>query len=95
MTALIILLPLVGFAVQLFFGRRLADPLAGAVATIFVAASFVVAVGVFVDLLGVHAAVRSFTQVLWTWLPVGGLHVDIGFTVDPLSMTMVLFVTGI
>jgi NADH-quinone oxidoreductase subunit L len=94
-TALIILLPLVGFAVQLFFGRRLADPLAGAVATIFVAASFVVAVGVFVDLLGVHAAVRSFTQVLWTWLPVGGLHVDIGFTVDPLSMTMVLFVTGI
>ena len=31
-TFLIILLPLVGFFVQVFFGRRLGDPAAGAVA---------------------------------------------------------------
>ena len=30
-----------------------------------------------------------------TWLPVGGLQVDVGFLVDPLSITMALFVTGI
>ena len=26
---------------------------------------------------------------------VGGLHVDVGFLVDPLSMTMILFITGV
>jgi NADH-quinone oxidoreductase subunit L len=94
-TYLIILLPLVGFAVQVLFGRRLGDPLAGAVATLFVAASFVVSVGVFFNLLSQPGRVRSFNQNLWTWIPVGGLQVHAGLYVDPLSMTMVLFVTGI
>jgi len=94
-TYLIILLPLVGFAVQVLFGRRLGDPLAGVVATLFVAASFVVSVGVFFNLLSVQGSVRSFNQNLWTWIPVGGLQVHAGLYVDPLSMTMVLFVTGI
>jgi NADH-quinone oxidoreductase subunit L len=92
---LIILLPLVGFAVQLVAGRRLGDPVAGVVATAFVAASFVVALFVFADLLTLHGAVRSFSQDLWSWIPVDGLQVHAALTVDPLSMTMVLFVTGI
>ncbi|MHB1710688.1 MAG: NADH-quinone oxidoreductase subunit L [Acidimicrobiales bacterium] len=94
-TYLIILLPLVGFAVQVLFGRRLGDPAAGAVASLFVASSFVVSVFVFLDLLTLHGAVRSFNQDLWTWIPVGGLEVHAGLYVDPLSMTMVLFVTGV
>ncbi len=94
-TYLIILLPLVGVAVQLFLGRRLGDPAAGAVATGFIGASFVVAVGVYFDLLTVHAPVRTFTENLWSWIPVGSLQVQAGLFVDPLSMTMVLFVTGI
>ncbi len=72
LTYLIVLLPLVGFAVQVLFGRRLGDPEAGVVATIFVAASFVVSVMVFFGLLHVNAPVRSYTQTLWTFLPVGG-----------------------
>ncbi len=38
---------------------------------------------------------REFTQVLFQWIPVGNLHVDVGFLVDPLSITMAIFVTGI
>jgi NADH-quinone oxidoreductase subunit L len=95
LTYLIVLLPLVGFAVQVLVGRRLGDPQAGVVGTIFVAASFIVSVMVFFGLLHVNAPVRSYTQTLWTFLPVGGLHVNAAFTVDPLSMTMVLFITGI
>jgi len=94
-TYLIILLPLVGFAVQVVAGPRLGDPAAGAVATFFVGASFVVAVGAYVDLLGVGGPVRTFTQSLWTWIPVGSLQVRASLLVDPLSMTMVLFVTGV
>ena len=94
-TYLIILLPLVGFAVQAVGGRRLGDPVAGAVATAFVGASFVVAVGVYLDLLTVNAPVRTYTQNLWTWIPVDRLNVHASLYVDPLSMTMVLFVTGV
>jgi NADH-quinone oxidoreductase subunit L len=94
-TYLIVLLPLVGVAVQLVAGRRLGDPAAGVVATGFIAASFVVSVGVYLDLLTVHAPVRSFTQTLWTWIPVDQLQVSARLYVDPLSMTMVLFITGI
>jgi NADH-quinone oxidoreductase subunit L len=94
-TYLIILLPLVGFAVQALMGRRLGDPIAGVVATAFVGASFVVAVGVYLDLLTVNAPVRTYTQNLWTWIPVDRLSVHASLYVDPLSMTMVLFVTGV
>ena len=34
-------------------------------------------------------------KTLFTWVPAGSLHVDVGFLVDPLSVTMLLFVTGI
>jgi NADH-quinone oxidoreductase subunit L len=36
-----------------------------------------------------------FEQTLFTWLPAGGLHVELGFLVDPLSVTMALFITGV
>jgi NADH-quinone oxidoreductase subunit L len=94
-TWLIIALPLAGFAVQVVAGRRLGDPLAGWVGTAFVAASFAVSVGVYLDLLTVQAPVRTFTQNLWTWIPVDSLQVHARLFVDPLSMTMVLFVTGV
>jgi len=95
LTYLIILLPLVGFGILVAAGRRLGDPAAGWLATVAVAASFAVSVGVYLSLLGVNAPVRSYSQNLWTWIPVDRLQVHAGLYVDPLSMTMVLFITGI
>jgi NADH-quinone oxidoreductase subunit L len=43
----------------------------------------------------VNAPVRSYSQNLWTWIPVDRLQVHASLYVDPLSMTMVLFITGI
>ncbi|MHB8681009.1 MAG: NADH-quinone oxidoreductase subunit L [Acidimicrobiales bacterium] len=90
------LLPLAGFAVLALLGRRLGDPWAGWLGTATVAGSFVVAVVTYVGLL--HQAPgqgRHFTQTLYNWIPVGGLHVNAALLVDPLSMTMALFVTGV
>jgi NADH-quinone oxidoreductase subunit L len=92
---LMFLLPLAGFAVMALFGRRLGDPLAGWVATATITGSFVLACITLAGLLQRPAAGRSFTQVLFTWLPVGGLHVNVALLVDPLSMTMAMFVTGV
>jgi NADH-quinone oxidoreductase subunit L len=87
--------PLLGFLLILLFGRRLGDPRAGFLATGMIAASFVVAVGVYFDLLSRPAEERAEVVTLFTWLPVGELHVDMAFLADPLSIVMCLFVTGI
>jgi NADH-quinone oxidoreductase subunit L len=89
-------LPLFGFLVILVFGRRLGDPVAGYFATAMVAASFLVSVGVFLDLQSLAPEARTEqVTTLFSWVAVGGLHVDLAFLADPLSMTMCLFVTGI
>ena len=88
--------PLLGFLVILLFGRKLGDPKAGYFATAMVAASFVVTVGVFADLMSLEAEARAEqVKTLFSWVAVGGLHVDLAFLADPLSITMCLFVTGI
>ncbi len=88
-------LPLAGFLILLCTGRRLGDPKAGWLATAMISAAFLVTLGVFVDLLGRPGEHRAFQQTLFAWIPVGALHVDVGFLVDPLSVTMALFVTGV
>jgi NADH-quinone oxidoreductase subunit L len=87
--------PLLGFLLILVGGRKLGEPKAGLLATTMVAASFVVAVAIFFDLLGMSAEERSHTETLFSWVPVGDLQIDMAFLVDPLSITMCLFVTGI
>ena len=88
-------LPLTGFLLILLFGRRLGEPKAGILATSMCALAFLASLGVFVDLLSKSAEERSQITKVFTWIPVGSLHVDLAFLADPLSITMCLFVTGI
>jgi NADH-quinone oxidoreductase subunit L len=92
---LVPLFPLAGFVILLLAGRKLGNPRAGWLATLMVAASFVVTVVVFTGLFRLSASSRSYTQTWFTWINAGHLHVTMGLLVDPLSMTMAAFVTGV
>jgi len=105
---LIPLLPLAGFVVLLVAGRRMGDPWAGWVGTAAVTGSFAAACVSFAGLLHLPSASRQVTcgitcgarsgagaHSFFTWIPVGGLHVKVAALLDPLSMTMCLFVTGV
>ena len=59
------------------------------------AGSFVVACIALAGLLSEPASARHFTENYFTWIPVGGLQVHVGVLLDPLSMTMCMFVTGV
>ncbi len=87
--------PLLGFVLLVAFGRKLGDPGAGWLATLMVGGSFAAAVAVFAGLLGLDGEERFVVRTLFEWIPVGNFSVDVGVLIDPLSMTMVLFVTGI
>ncbi len=97
-------LPLAGFAVLLLAGPRLGEPRAGWLATAASAGSFLFTLITFGGLLGLESATeggagghggRWFVSTLFEWMPIGGLEVDAALLVDPLSMTMALFVTGV
>ncbi|MCU1351848.1 MAG: nuoL [Acidimicrobiales bacterium] len=89
-------LPLAGFAILLVAGKRLGESLAGWLATAMVGASFLVTVGVFLTARGSAGGhEHRLTQSLYTWIVAGDFRVDLGFLVDPLSISMCLFVTGI
>src|SRR4051812_14771385 len=88
-------LPLLGALLLLAFGRKLGEPASGILATLMIAGSFAASVVVLLGLIDRDPEERRFIFTLFTWLPVGGFKVDIGFLVDPLSVTMILFVTGV
>ena len=88
-------LPLAGFGLLLWLGRRLGEPLAGWLATVMAVGSFAATVVTFVYLLGRDAGSRTVIDQVFTWVPVAGLHVNIALQLDPLSVMMALFVTGV
>jgi NADH-quinone oxidoreductase subunit L len=87
--------PLLGFVAILIFGRKLGEPGAGWLATLAMGGSFASAVVVFIGLVNEPEEERRFVQTLWEWVPAGDFSVDVGFLVDPLSVTMTLFITGV
>ncbi len=92
---LIVALPLAGALILLFGGRKITDPVSGWLATAMAAGSFVATVVVWATLLGRPSSSRSVDKTIFTWMPVGTLHVSFGLTLDPLSILWSLFVTGV
>ncbi len=92
---LVPLFPLLGFVALLTTGRRLGEPLAGWLATAAMAASFVASVVVFVGLIGLDESERIVEVGLFDWVVAGDFNVGFGLLADPLSVTMILFITGI
>jgi NADH-quinone oxidoreductase subunit L len=85
-------LALLGALVNGLFGRKLREPLPGLIATAAVAGAFALALIAFFGLLGREAGVGV---TLWPFLPVAGLDLSVGFTIDALSATFLLVITGV
>ena len=92
--ALLVAAPLLGAAVLLCGGRRL-DAVGHWIGTLLAAASFVLGLVLFTDMLGQSAEHRELSQHLFSWVPVEGFQADVGFQLDQLSMTFVLLITGV
>ena len=69
--------------------------LSGLIACLAPAGSFAITVMGFLQLRGLAVEERALTQHLFDWIPIGPLDLSMGFFFDPLSATMLLFVTGI
>src|ERR1700689_1645872 len=105
------LLPAVGAALMLFFGRKLEKSTVNAVCVGAVVLAFVFACGAvwqYTDWAALNAH-RPYEKIIYTWLgtdtahlnyarphgPLAPFHADVGFLLDPLSSIWLLFVTGV
>jgi NADH-quinone oxidoreductase subunit L len=93
--ALVPLLPLVGFLIISLSVHRLSHLVASVVACGSVLISFLIAVILFFQLVGLPAEQRSLNVVVFDWITVGNFSAQISFLIDPLSSLMLLIITGV
>jgi NADH-quinone oxidoreductase subunit L len=89
---LLVALPALSAAVLLLAGKR-ADRWAHWVGALVPAVLFIYTVVLFFSVKGQSG--REVTQNYYTWIAVGGLHVDFGILLDPLSLVFALLITGV
>ncbi len=88
-------LPLAGFLVLAVFGGRLTRTMTAVIGAGSVGLSFGAAAAASALFITYPPAGSSFTLLLWQWVNVGGFSPTISFTLDSLSVVMILVVTGV
>ena len=92
---LVLAFPLAGFLVNAFGWRVLRGRTAGWIGTIAIGLAFACSIGALVTLLGHTESDRELTSSLWTYASAAGLDIKMGILVDPLSVFMILVVSGV
>ena len=90
-----LLAPLAGFLAILLLGTRITRRQAGFLSTASVFVGFGGAVVAFFDAWGRSPDDRTELTSAWTWLQAGQFNVGLELLIDPLSLVMMLVVTGI
>ncbi len=99
----VLFLPIIGFLVQAFLGARVVKSMGaaagrrvmGTLAVLPIALAFILGIIVTGQLAGLPSEGRHLITTLFSWINIAGLNVPFEFLIDPLSMTMVLIITGI
>jgi NADH-quinone oxidoreductase subunit L len=91
---LLFVLPALGALVLFVAGRR-ADAWGHWLGVATVLASFALGLALFLETLALGPEQRTRELALFDWMAVGGLDVEFGIRLDPLSLTFVLLITGV
>ncbi|HEY3759524.1 MAG TPA: NADH-quinone oxidoreductase subunit L [Solirubrobacteraceae bacterium] len=92
---LVLLFPLLGTLVIGFGFRVLPGRTAGWIATAAIGLAFLAALGALIAMQGEPPAHRELTASLWSYAVTVGVNVHVSILVDPLSVYMILIVSGI
>ncbi len=92
---LVPLFPLIGFLINGLFGSRFKEKQIGVIASLAIGFSFLFSIIIFYNILKLPEAQRAISKSIYTWIATGNLQVNISFLIDPLSLVMILVVTGV
>lgn len=93
--AILILSPLVGFLINGFRYKKHSGNVAGSIATAAVFISFISAILLVVELVGMPVESRRIAVSFFKWIAIDKLSIDAGFVVDQISAIMILVITGV
>ena len=92
---ILILFPLAGALLNGIFGNRFSTKASAWISCLASGLSFLVALNTFWEFLHLPVSERIIKQHLFTWIQSGKFVAEFAFLLDPLSMVMILIVTGI
>ncbi|MBK8294269.1 MAG: NADH-quinone oxidoreductase subunit L [Solirubrobacterales bacterium] len=92
---LVLLFPLLGSLLIGFSFRKIPPKVAGAVGIGAIFLAFLCGIGALIAVQGEPSESRHVASSLWEYASVGGFTIDLGIYVDPLSVFMVLVITGV
>ncbi|HEX5988867.1 MAG TPA: NADH-quinone oxidoreductase subunit L [Solirubrobacterales bacterium] len=92
---LVLLFPLLGSITIALGFKALPAKAAGVIGTVSIALAFACGIAALVSLLGEDPEARHHASSLWDYASVAGLDIKLGIFVDPLSIFMVLVVSGV
>ena len=92
---LIPLFPLIGFLINGLLGKSLPKGVVGTIGSAAVGLSFLVTVKIFLEVLKLPVDARSVEKVVYTWITSGPFQVSVAYLIDPLSLIMLLVVSGV
>ena len=93
---LVTLLPLIGFIINLLFGKKInSEKISGWFSTVMVFIPFLITVIIFFTFTGLLPEQRIVNLKYFSWLITGNININFGYLIDPLSIVMVLIVTGV
>jgi NADH-quinone oxidoreductase subunit L len=95
LTWLVPTFPLIGSIINGFWGLKIGKDNVGKVACGSVILSFITTVLILFGLIGLPAENRIYEQVMFDWIVAGDFAVQWAYQVDPLSMVMMLVITGV
>jgi NADH-quinone oxidoreductase subunit L len=95
MVWLVLLFPLLGVLLNGFLGPKLGKGFVKWVGPLAILAALVVTVLTFMDLEGRAPDHRLLEPMLWQWIRSGSFQVPVALRIDPLSITMMLVITGV
>ncbi len=95
----VVTLPILGVLVNGIFGhflqKKFGEKLVGIIGSATIGISFLIAVIIFIRMLGEPSDARSHIVDVYRWIAAGGLSVSVAYLIDPLSIVMLLIVTGV
>ena len=88
--------PLIGFLINGLYGKKLPKNVVGTIGATAVGLSFLLTVAIFLEFLKLPPdAPKAVQKVMFTWISAGNFSAEVAFLIDPLSLIMLLVVSGV
>ncbi len=95
----VVAFPIIGVLINGLFGsliqKKLGEKVVGVIGSATIGLSFLTAIFILVNMLGEPADARSHVVDVYKWIAAGNLAVSVSYLIDPLSIVMLLIVTGV